>query len=207
MEKLPDVTTASETNDVEVGLQPQETPENTAPIRQWFVAFVGHNTEKICRDRLKKLGYDAFVASREEVHRWQNGKRKKVERVVITNIVFVHCTEQERRFLVNFPFIKYYLVNRAGQRNEYGGRPMAVIPDKQMDKLRFMLGKSERPVLYTASDFSLGDHVRLTGWGLEGFEGQVVRIPGGKGRYVGIRIDYLGCAYMEVDPDCLEIIK
>ena len=184
--------------------EPQETPSLIAPQKSWFVAFVNHNTEKAVRDRLVKLGYETFVATRDEVHRWQNGKRKKVEVIVITTLVFIHCTEKERRFIVNFPFIKGFLTNKAGKLNAYGGRPLAVIPDRQMNMLRYMLGRSEAPVHYAPSHFSLGDTVRVEGWGEDVFIGHVVRIPGDSANYVGIRIDNLGCAYMEISPDRLE---
>ena len=185
----------------------QETAPLEEPRRCWFVAFVNHNSEKAVRDRLVKLGYEAFVATRDEIHRWRNGKRKKVEVIVITTLVFIRCTEKERRFIVNFPFIKAFLTNKAGKLNPYGGRPLAVIPDRQMNMLRLMLGKSDVPVHYTPSHFSLGDTVRVEGWGEGIFVGHVVRIPGDSANYVGIRIDNLGCAYMEISPDRLEIIK
>ena len=38
-----------------------------APVRKWLVACVAPNTEKVSRDRLLALGYEAFVASQEEV--------------------------------------------------------------------------------------------------------------------------------------------
>ena len=185
----------------------QETAPHEKLQRSWFVAFVNHNTEKAVRERLEKLGYEAFVASRDEVHRWRNGRRKKVDVVVITSLVFIRCTEKERRFIVNFPFIKAFLVNKAGKLNSYGGRPLAVIPDRQMDMLRMMLGKSDAPVHFAPSHFSLGDTVRVEGWGEDAFIGQVVRIPGDSANYVGIRIDNLGCAYMEIAPDRLEKVS
>ena len=88
------------------------------PVRKWLVACVAPNTEKVSRDRLLALGYEAFVASQEEVRLYKNGdrkKRKKVERVVITQYVFLHVTEQERRQVVELPYIKYFLLDRSYQ--------------------------------------------------------------------------------------------
>ena len=83
------------------------------PGRQWYVAFVGQNTEKSCREKLQRLGYDCYVATQDEIHQWRNGRRHHVERVVISTIVFVHATEDERRDIVNLPFIKYFMTDKA----------------------------------------------------------------------------------------------
>ena len=65
--------------------------------RHWFVAFVGHNAEKSCRDQLVKAGYEAFVASQQEVHYWRNGKRKLIEKVIIrsNHQIEVHFRDDE----------------------------------------------------------------------------------------------------------------
>ena len=68
---------------------------------KWFIARVSPNSEKSSRDHLLQLGYEAFVASQEEIKFYKNGprkKRKKVERVVITQYVFLHITEMEQKF-------------------------------------------------------------------------------------------------------------
>ena len=197
MDDLNNVTAAQDAGDAVGVLSPLYSP------RHWFVAYVGHNTEKASRDRLEQLGYEAFVASQKEMHVWRNGKRKKIERIVITTYVFVYVTEQERRAVVNLPFIKSFLVNKAGTPSPLGRRPLAVIPDRQMELLR----DESDPVRFTSAAFSLGDTVRVLGWEQTGFQGHVVRLRGDNAPYVGIRIDNLGCAYMEIAPDRLEIIQ
>jgi len=83
--------------------------------RQWYAAFVGTNSEKACRDRLVKMGHEAWVASQREERLWCNGRRNHVERVVIPLIVFVHATEEERHRIVSYPFIKHFLIDMAGK--------------------------------------------------------------------------------------------
>ena len=217
MDDLNNVTAAQDAGDAVGVLSPSSFPPcpvccgsaATPPPspRHWFVAYVGHNTEKASRDRLEQLGYEAFVASQKEMHVWRNGKRKKIERIVITTYVFVYVTEQERRAVVNLPFIKSFLVNKAGTPSPLGRRPLAVIPDRQMELLRTMLRDESDPVRFTSAAFSLGDTVRVLGWEQTGFQGHVVRLRGDNAPYVGIRIDNLGCAYMEIAPDRLEIIQ
>ena len=171
-------------------------------IPRWYVAYVGTRAEKAVRDRLISLGYEAYAATQWEIRVWRNGRKKKIERPVITQYVFIRLTERQRAVVVAMPEIHYFLVNKAGATNEYGRHLPAVIPDAQMQMLQRMLGQSDSAVRFATSGFAIGDTVRVLGWG-DNLQGHVVRIPGDHAKYVGIRIDQLGCAYMEISPDLL----
>ena len=169
---------------------------------RWYVAYVGTRAEKAVRNRLISLGYEAYAATQWEIHVWQNGRKKKVERPVITQYVFIRLTERQRAVVMTMPEIHYFLVNKAGAVNEYGRHLPAVIPDSQMQMLQRMLGQSESAVRFATSGFAIDDTVRILGWG-DNLQGHVIRIPGDRSRYIGIRLDQLGCAYMEISPDLL----
>ena len=177
---------------------------DNVPQRYWFVAVVGQNTEKSCRDRLEKLGYECFVASQEEVHIWANGRKKKVERVLITARIFIYLTEAERLEVVSLPFINYFMTNRAASMNAYGRHPMAHIPDYQIQMLRFMLNHADTPVGFV-SQVRLGDHIRVIRGPLKGFEGRITREASGE-TYAVACLDSLGCALMKIMPCDVEII-
>lgn len=176
--------------------------DDAVGLPRWYVAYVGTRAEKAVRDRLISLGYEAYAATQWEVHVWRNGRKKKIERPVITHYVFIRLTEQQRAVVVTMPEIHYFLVNKAGAANEYGRHLPAVIPDSQMQMLRRMLGQTDSTVRFATSGFAVGDAVHIMVGGGD-LEGRVVRIPGDQARYIGVRIDQLGCAYMEVSPDFL----
>lgn len=176
--------------------------DDAVGLPRWYVAYVGTRAEKAVRDRLISLGYEAYAATQWEVHVWRNGRKKKIERPVITQYVFIRLTEQQRAVVVTMPEIHYFLVNKAGATNEYGRHLPAVIPDSQMQMLRRMLGQTDSTVRFATSGFAVGDAVRVMVGGGD-LEGRIVRIPGDHARYIGVRIDQLGCAYMEVSPDFL----
>lgn len=180
-------------------------PGETAPHlqRRWYIAFVGTNTEKHVRQRLQELGFDAYVASQSELRIWHNGRKNIVERVVIPTLVFVHVTERERRTIVNFPFIKSFLTDKAGRLNELGNHPLAVIPEIQMQTLQEMLANVDRTVQFATSGFALGDRVQVLGISGNPFTGHIVRLAGHKNRLVGIKLDFLGCAFIEVPTEKL----
>ncbi len=177
-------------------------PRDPKAERKWFIACVSPNSEKSSRDRLLQLGYDAFVASQEEVKFYKNGarkKRKKVERVVITQYVFLHITEMERRKLVELPFIRSFLIDRS-----YEVRTFATVSDDQMHQLKRLLGHADRQVCFTAVDYAIGEEVTVKGLGNFDYTGHVVRLRGDKTPYIGVRIDALGCAYLEIEPENLK---
>ena len=131
----------------------------------WYVAIVNNRSEKVTAEKLSNEGYEAYVASQEEYRLWRNGKKKKIDRVVIPSMVFLHCTENERRSVVTLPYIYRFLTNKAGNPNKFG-RPVAIIPDKQMYQLKFMLGNSNSPVEFVDRMYAKGDKVRVIRGGL-----------------------------------------
>ena len=172
-------------------------PENEE--KSWFIAYVGTRAEKSVRDKLLKKGYEAFAATEWELHVWKNGRRKKIEQPVITQYVFVHVTEVQRKEIVEFPEIHFFLTDKASATNAYGRHSLATVPDAQMEVLMAMLADSDSKVLFATTGFTLGEEVRVLGWG-DNITGTIVRLHGDKSRYIGIRINLLGCAYMELSP-------
>ena len=174
------------------------------PNRKWFVAIVGRNTEKACRERLTALGYESYVATQLETRVWRTGQKKQVERVLISSLLFIHVTERERREIVKLPYINYFLTDKAGHTNDFGRHPLAVIPDSQMEMLQFMLYHAESPVTFTPEPLRLGDHIRVIRGQLAGCEGYVSMA--GNQTHLVVRIDFLGSAQVTISPDDLEKI-
>ncbi len=168
------------------------------PRRQWYVAIVNHNTEKASSCRLTKLGYDCYVAIQDEYRVWRNGRRAKVSRVVIPSTVFIFCTEAERRHIVGLPFINRFMTDKAGTSKDTLNHPPAIVPNVQMDILRFMLGNSDTPVT-VSGQYTKGDKVRVIRGRLRGIEGVVARASDGKSKLY-VRIGMLGFANLEIDP-------
>jgi transcription antitermination factor NusG len=145
----------------------------------------------MARDRLKEMGYEAYAATQWEMRLRPSGRKVKIERPIITHYVFVRVTEKERRVIVAFPYIHSFLTNKATEKNEFGRHQLAVIPDSQMQRLQNMLSQEDAIVQFASTGFSVGDEVVVLGWG-DGIKGNIVRINGEKGRYIGVRIDQLG---------------
>ena len=173
------------------------------PGRKWFVALVRNKYERKCRDMLLELGYEAFVASQQEIHVYHCRKRHKVERIVIPAIVFLHATEKERlQAMKQCPLIYHFLTNKALVANDLGRHPYAVVPDYQMEQLRFMLYHAESQVNFTDHPLHVGERIRIVRGQLKGFEGNVMHSD--NTTYVVACLDFLGCAMVTVSPNDIE---
>lgn len=173
--------------------------------KRWFVAIVNNNTEKSCAEKLQGIGYDVYVPIQTEERRWRNGKVKSIDRTVISTIVFIHCTELERKEVVKFSFVKRFMTNRAGKKGELEKNPIAVIPDKQIDILRFMLDNSDVPVNIESLPLKLGDKIRVIRGKLRGLEGNIINDKNSD-TFLIIRIDLFGCAKLSISPVDVERI-
>ncbi len=169
----------------------------------WFVALVSNNTEKSVAEKLKKMGYECYVPTQKEVRIWSNGRRKLIEKVIISTIVFINCTESQRKGIVSFPFIKRFMTDKAGISSEFGQKPLAIIPDIQMQKLMFMVGNTDSPITFKPLTYKKGDAVRVIRGNLRGLEGAIERIDSHHSELI-VNIDFLGSARLKIDSQDVE---
>lgn len=175
------------------------------PATKWFVAIVNSRHEKSAADRLRETGVETYVATQREMRVWANGRRRRIDRVVIPSTVFVRCTEKERRVIVTLPFINRFMVNRTA---DSGGlnKPVAVIGDAEIDRLKFMLGNSDTPVGFAPTEFRVNDNVRVVRGNLRGLQGEIRRNSDGTHTLV-VSLSLLGGATVFIDPCDVEKIK
>lgn len=163
----------------------------------WYIAIVKNSTEKVCAQRLQDQGYECYVPYQTEEHIWKDGRRKQVDRILLRSVVLLHVTPQERLQAIKNPFIFGFMVNRAAQPDKFGRYPVATVPERQIEHLRFMLYHSTQPVEIDAT-IRKGDKVRVCRGDLLGMEGIVKYDPNGKPRFC-ISLDILGYATVEID--------
>ncbi len=167
--------------------------------RRWYAARMRrNNTEKATAERLAKSGCECYVATQKVLRRWSNGRTRKIEHVVIPGLVFIRCTEQERLQLAYDPAITRFLIDRAIGSGQRRADKVAVIPDRQIDRLRFMLGQSDTPVEFTPEIYRSGDKVRVIRGNLMGLEGKVIQTSDGKSELI-VSVELLGSAKLTVN--------
>jgi transcription antitermination factor NusG len=168
------------------------------PDRKWFIAIVNNNTEKKCGEKLTRMGYEAYVPTQQETTRWCTGKNKITDRVILPSLVFIRVSETERKEIVALSFIHKFMTNRACAEDSYHRHPVATIPDKQIDTLKFMLYNSDSPVTIEQVPLRLGDKVKVVRGKLRGLEGHVQSYSEGN-HYICVRLDLLGCAKVNIE--------
>lgn len=167
-------------------------------VRRWYVLHVALRSEKAVRDRLLDLGVEAYVATRQEIHLWRRSERRIVEQVLIPAVVFVYVADSERIPLLRLPGIHSYMTNPASQKTALGRNRLAIVPDAEMHTLQSILRQSEFDVAFATTNFAVGNKVRILGLGSDEHIAQIVNIPNDPASYVGIRLPFLGCAYMQL---------
>lgn len=165
--------------------------------RLWHVVYVSPRSEKkVCKE-LQDAHHEAYIATRWEVHKWRNGQRKKIEMMMIHGVVFVKITHSETEDIRKFPLVYSFMMDPARKNSKEYVRSFAIIPDAEMRLLKAMLGQQDYDVDF-ATQFSVGEHVRIAGFEEYDDTAQIVKLPKDRSTYVGVRVSFLGCAYMKV---------
>lgn len=165
--------------------------------RRWLAAYVKMHHEKKVRDRLTEMGIDNFLPVQEEVRLWSD-RKKKMERVLIPMMIFVHVNASEQRTVVTLPSVLRYMVLR-------GEKAPTAIPAAQMEQFRFMVDTSGSAVQFDTRPLSPGEKVRVIKGALSGLEGELVTVDGKS--VIALRIEQLGCATVEMHRSMVEPIE
>lgn len=175
------------------------------PKRAWYVAIVRHNTEKKLKEILEKEDIETFVASQMRLKITPAGRKKWVDRLLIAGKLFIRCNERERLKIVAHPYVYKFMTNPT-KRGISGESPVAVISDKEIDTLRYMLGQKDYPVSLEACDYKKGDSVRIIRGALKGIEGMVFETNENQ-KEIGVLLDYFGCAKVSVPAIDVELLN
>ena len=169
-------------------IQPEE--------RKWYVAYVRLFHERKTAEKLAAMGIESFVPVREEIHQWSQ-RKKKVMRVLIPQMIFIHATPKERLEALTLASISHYMVLR-------GEHTPAVIPDRQMQQFMFMVDYSEESIEMYNSPLQPGQSIKVIKGPLAGMEGELMEIEG-KSKVI-VRLDILGCAGVDMPIGFVEAI-
>ena len=166
------------------------TNDREARPKYWIAVLVQMNTEQKSSTKLTKLGITNYVPTQSEIHQWSD-RKKKIERIVIPMIVFVQVDKETEKTLRTYSFI-YKFISYPGQKEP------AIIPDEQIEKLKFMLNNAETAVEISDSIFEVGEEVEIVRGPLKGFSGELCYFEKGK-PMIGVYLELLGYACVSVN--------
>ena len=165
-------------------------------MKKWLVAFVRLYHEKKTAERLSAMQIEHFLPIQEEIRQWTY-RKKKIERVLIPQLIFVHVDVAQRSEVLTLSAVSRYMVLR-------GEHEPAVIPDEQMARFKFMLDYSDEAVEICVSQLAAGEKVKVIKGPLSGLEGELVEMDG-KAKVI-VRLDLLGCAGVDMPAGFVEKI-
>lgn len=169
------------------------TNDREAYPKRWIAVLVQVNCEKKAATFLNKVGYETYIPTQLEVHQWSD-RKKRVARLIIPMVVFVHATVREEEWLRDQSYIHKLLALPGTDEDKKGFA--TTIPDYQIERLKFLLENAETEVTIV-SNFKVGDSVCVASGPLKGLEG-VVSKADEKSSVVGVLIDGLGYACVKI---------
>ena len=141
--------------------------------RHWFAAYTRNNFARKVKSLLDAVGVENYLPMRT-VEVEAGGHMRRIERPVISNIVFMRMHREECYSVVNDNNLPVrYILDR-------DSKGPAVINDKQMADFMFLMGLPEDSITVVTCPLTVGDRVRVTGGPFAGVEGELIRIQGHK---------------------------
>lgn len=165
------------------------TNDREACPKRWIAVLVKMNTEKKVSEQLNKLNIENYVPTQIEIHQWSD-RKKKVNRIVIPMVVFVYLSEEEEKQLLKYSFI-LKILSYPGQKGT------AIIPEDQIERLKYMLKHADSKVELTNNVYKLGGKVQIARGPLKNLIGELCYVEQNKSM-VAIRIESLGFACVNI---------
>ena len=165
--------------------------------KHWYVAYVRSCREKVAAEKFRALGYEYYLPIQREVRQWSD-RKKIVDKLVIPRMIFVRCTETERRRSLSLVSDLYKYIT------EKGPFTASIIRDVEMETFRDMVEKGGRDVRIMDRTAKPGDRVRITDGPLLGHEVQVISVTGT--RYIAVPLGPIGTATIELETDSFELL-
>ena len=162
-----------------------------APAKYWVAALVKMNTEKKVSTKLTQLGYHNYVPTQTEVRQWSD-RKKKIDRIIIPMVIFI-LVDKEQYLSLRRSSIVYKFISYPGQKGA------AIIPNEQIEKLKFMLHNADSAVEFSADAvYEIGEEVEIVRGPLQGLYGELCYTEKGN-PMLGVYVKLLGYSYVSVD--------
>ena len=143
------------------------TDDREACTKSWIALYTRPRSEKKVRDYLNSVGIENYLPVQYQLRQWSD-RKKLVEVVVIPMVIFVTIERPGTFSIPPSPLILKPLYQMGG------GKKPAIIPDSQIERLKFILGQSDYPVTFDSTIFKVNDRVRIVRGPLMGLTGEIV---------------------------------
>lgn len=114
------------------------------------------------------MGVENFIPTRIGYHE-RRGKRSKVEKPVINNLVFLRDTKSHACAIANGIVPIFYMIDNVT-------RSLLVVPDKQMDDFRIVMDLNPDAIMEEQMTLQAGNKVRVIKGPMSGVEGEILEL-------------------------------
>ena len=142
--------------------------DSEAYPKYWIALFVKMNSERSVGLKLSKMGIVTYVPTQKQVRQWSD-RKKTINKVMIPMVVFAQVDRQIEKRLISYSFI-HKLLSYPGEKD------VAIIPDDQIEKLKFMLNNADSEVQISDNILEEGMCVRVIRGPLRGLEGELCNV-------------------------------
>lgn len=158
--------------DFNIVLDPQES-------NIWFVAQLAHQkyTSLCCQyieNAFRHQGCRCYVPSREELHRYPNRTKRLVRKFILPRMVFVTGIDEEQayNFVREWPYVDYFMPDRAKQRTR-NHVPLARVSQHDLVRLQHVIegALSADDITFNTDHLTLADEIEVIYGDLRGLSG------------------------------------
>ena len=174
------------------------TDDSEACPKSWIALYTRPRSEKKVRAYLDSIGMENYLPVQYQLRQWSD-RKKLVEVVVIPMIIFVSVDRPDSFRQPANPLIIKPLYQIGD------GKKLAVIPDSQIEQLKFILGQQDYPVTFDPDIFKVNDKVRVVRGPLMGLTGEIVNYDD---RYLelAVPIGIRGAARLSIEKNNVEVL-
>ena len=161
----------------------------------WYAVYVASRAEKKVKERLDQAEIENYLPLRTEYRVWSD-RKKKISVPLIAGYIFVRVSELSFLSVLTIPGVVTFLKEKG---------KAVMIPEVQIERLRFVENHFEEPIEMTFEDIPQGTLVDVVRGKLAGFQGEMVEF---RDKYrIVLRLEKLGCALITVPASCVEKVK
>lgn len=158
--------------------------------KHWIAMYTKPRREKKTAQDFIKKGIEVYIPLQVQIRQWSD-RKKKVEVPVISMLVFAKVDDlQISTISQNTHVIR--IISRSGEKQP------AYIPENQIDRLKFVLGQSDVPVIFDSHPFQIDDSVEIIRGYFKGLRGEIHECPDGSTEFI-VRINFLGGAKLKIN--------
>ena len=151
--------------------------QNPASPLLWHVAYVKSRSEKKVKERLDRMGIQAFLPLIKTVRQWSD-RKKTVQVPLFNGYIFLQLSGDDYTRVRMVEGVVNFI---------YQEKKIAVVSEKQIEDIRTFL-ESGLPVSASTDTFAKGEQVVINFGPLKGYQGELLEIENEKHFIVRIAV-------------------